>query len=462
MRAVLILSVALAMLGGRAHAQPCVGDCDGDGVVSIDELVLGVQIALGTAPVARCNAADRDGNDTVMVEELIAAVDAALGGCNASDCVPAPGAAPTTVLVTAGLSRPTSLVAAPGDRRRLFVVEQPGRIRIIRDGTLVAEPFLSIPERVSCCGERGLLGLAFPPDHASSRRFFVNYTDPGGNTVIARYRLSADDRADRDSEQVVLRIQQPFNNHNGGQLAFGPDGYLYVGMGDGGSGGDPANNAQNDDTLLGKLLRLDVAVPDDAPVPYAVPPDNPRADRGAPLGLIWAKGLRNPWRFSFDRETGDLYIADVGQGSREEINVQPAGSRGGENYGWRIFEGLACFNPSPQADCPDPPIGLVMPVVDYDHSGGRCSVTGGYVYRGCALPDLRGHYLFADFCARFLQSFVLAGGVATDIRDRAAELAPAGGGSIDQVSTFGEDADGEIYIADYADGELYKIVPASR
>ena len=471
--AVLALTLATS---SAAAAQVCPGDCNGSGTVSIDELILAVDIALDIEGNERCPAADRDGSGTVSVDELIAAVDVALDGCPAVTPTPTvtpqadvcadmpsfPGVDVTTTRVTAGLDRPTSVTAPPRDFSRVFVVEQRGTIRIIKDGVLLPDPFLSIPDRVSCCGERGLLGLAFPPDFAATGWFFVDYTDPNGNTVIARYQVSADpDRADRDSERVLIGIDQPFSNHNGGQVAFGPDGYLYIGMGDGGSGGDPLGNAQNDDVLLGKLLRMNVRVPSDSTALYTVPPDNPHADRGDRLGLIWAKGLRNPWRFGFDRATGDLYIADVGQGSREEIDVQPAASRGGENYGWRVFEGFACFNPAPDPSCPDQPNGYTMPVLDYGHQAGRCSITGGYVYRGCALPDLRGEYFFADYCTQFTQSFHLVDGVVTGLHDRTTELAPGNGQSIDQVSTFGEDGRGELYIADYLDGELYKLVPAT-
>ena len=460
---------------GAVHAQVCTGDCDGNGTVSINELILAVDIALEHAGVARCPAADRNGSGSVSIDELVTAVDAALDGCPVATPTPTvtpepdvcagvpsfPGVAATTVRITTGLDRPTTVTAPPGDFSRVFVVEQPGDIRIVKDGVLLPDPFLSIPDRVSCCVERGLLGLAFPPDFATTGWFFVDYTDPAGNTAIARYHVSADpDRADRDSERVLIGIEQPFANHNGGQLAFGPDGYLYIGMGDGGSGGDPLDNAKNDDVLLGKILRMDVRVPADSTALYTIPSDNPHAGRGDPLGLIWAKGLRNPWRFGFDRATGDLYIADVGQNRREEIDVQPASSRGGENYGWRIFEGFSCYNPAPAPSCPDPPTGYTMPVLDYPHTGGRCSITGGYVYRGCALPDLRGEYLFADYCTPFIESFHLVDGVVTGLHDRTTELAPGNGQRIDQVSTFGEDARGEIYIADYLDGELYKIVPA--
>jgi glucose/arabinose dehydrogenase len=366
--------------------------------------------------------------------------------------------AATSVLITGALEMPVDITAPRLDPRRLFVIEQRGRIRIIKDGALIEDAFLDIDDRVSCCGERGLLGLDFHPDFETNGRFFVDYTNNNGDTVVARYRVGADpDRADRDSEIPLFTIAQPFSNHNGGQVAFGPDGYLYVGMGDGGGGGDPRENAQNDDTLLGKLLRVDVDV-EERPY-YRVPPDNPHPERGDRLGLIWSKGWRNPWRFSFDRVTNDLYIADVGQGDIEEIDVQPAGSRGGENYGWDIFEGSACFEPDPFPTCPDPPDGLVFPVLEYPHSAGRCSVTGGFVYRGCALPDLAGHYFFADYCTRFLQSFMLVDGVITGVQDRADALAPGGDLSIDNVSSFGEDARGELFIADY-DGEIYQVVPA--
>jgi cysteine-rich repeat protein len=493
-------------------ARACDGDCDGDGNVFIEELIRAVQIALDGEPVANCTAADRDGNGAVAVDELVAAVDAALAGCpsvtptptatpdpglancgdgtvnGTEECddgntasgdgcsalcalepggnvcagIPAfPGATPITVLVTDQLQNPVHIAAPRLDPHRIFVVEQPGRIRIIKDDTLLTTPFLAIEDHVSCCGERGLLGLAFHPDYEHNGRFFVNYTAPDGSTVIARYKVSADDpdRADRDSEQVVLHIGQPFPNHNGGETIFGPDGYLYVGMGDGGSGGDPMENGQNDDALLGKLLRMDVDV-EEEPF-YAVPPSNPHPEKGAALGLIWAKGLRNPWRFSFDRATGDLYIADVGQGNIEEIDVQPAGSTGGENYGWNIFEGSACFHPAPQPNCPDPATGFTFPVYEYTHTEHRCSVTGGFVYRGCALPDLHGQFFLADYCTRFIETFRLVDGQATDIQNRTQALAPGGPQSIDSVTSFGEDARGELYIADY-DGQVYKIVPAPR
>ena len=504
---------ALLVLALCAPADACDGDCNGDGAVAIEELILGVQIALGGGGIERCAAVDHDGDGQVSVSELVAAVDVALDGCPAgptptatpdpglADCgdgvvngteecddgnrssgdgcsaacaleaggnpcagiAAFPGVPARAMLITDALEHPLHITAPRLDPRRLFIVEQAGRIRIVKDGRLLGDPFLAIEDRVSCCDERGLLSVAFHPDFETNGRFFVDYTNTSGDTVIARYQVGADpDHADRDSERILRTIDQPFANHNGGQLAFAPDGTLFVGMGDGGSGGDPFNNAQNDASLLGKLLRLDVNVEavtgTEAGRYYRVPPDNPHAERGDPLGLVWAKGLRNPWRFSFDRATDDLYIGDVGQDRYEEIDVQPATSHGGENYGWHVFESNACYDPQPATRCPDPPDGFTFPVLEYTHANG-CSVTGGFVYRGCALPDLRGQYFFSDYCEGFLQTFTLLDGVVTGLQDRTAALAPGGGRHIDSVVSFGEDARGELYIADY-DGEVYEIVPA--
>ncbi|GIW41450.1 MAG: hypothetical protein KatS3mg076_2027 [Candidatus Binatia bacterium] len=371
----------------------------------------------------------------------------------------ASGTSLDTVLVASGLASPVDVQAAPLDPNRIFVVEKAGRIRVVKNGALLPTPFLSIEGKVSGGFEQGLLGLAFHPDYENNGRFFVNYTDTNGDTVVARYQVSADpDVADPASETVVLTVDQPFSNHNAGQLAFGPDGYLYVGLGDGGSGFDPADRAQDDTTLLGKMLRIDVDV--DAPPFRAVPPSNPNAGAGDPLGLVWAKGLRNPWRYSFDRLTGDLLVADVGQNEWEEIDFQPASSSGGENYGWDIFEGTHCLEPEPHfPSCPDPPVGFTMPIHEYSHAGGACSVTGGYVYRGCRMPDLRGTYFYADWCAGFVRTFEIGpGGLAQNHADRTADLAPGGGRSIDNVTSFGQDARGELYIADQ-DGEIFRIVP---
>jgi cysteine-rich repeat protein len=360
-----------------------------------------------------------------------------------------PGTAIEARTVASGFVAPVHAAAPPLDASRLFVVEREGRIRVLRlaDGSIAEAPFLDIRSLVGTNGEGGLLSMAFAPDYESSRRFFVNYTNKSGHTVIARYETSPDHRelAVAESARIVLTVAQPFANHNGGQIAFGPDGYLYVGMGDGGGGGDPLENAQNDDSLLGKMLRLDVNV--DGPPYRAVPPTNPRFGDGSGNGeLVWAKGLRNPWRFSFDREEGDLYLADVGQEVAEEIHVQPASSAGGENYGWDVFEGSVCHEPDPAPVCPAPPVGFTMPVHEYPHEGGPCwSVTGGFVYRGCALPDWRGTYFYSDLCQRFLRTFRYEGGAATDHQNRTADATETLG-TLGTVVSFAEDARGELYV----------------
>jgi glucose/arabinose dehydrogenase len=388
---------------------------------------------------------------------------AACGGSSGSSPTPVPSATPpgatcaagapvsgipalTARLVASGLRNPLDLQAAPGDRERVYVVEQGGRVRVIRNGQLQSTPFLDVSGRISSGGERGLLGLAFHPQFATNRRVFVNYTNPRGDTHIAEFRATSADAADPGSERVVLTETQPFANHNGGGLAFDNSGRLLVALGDGGSGGDPLGNGQKLDTFLGKILRIDV----DAGAPYAVPADNPfRATAGA-APEIWAYGLRNPFRISVDRPTGDLYIGDVGQNRVEEIDVGLASRRGGENYGWNTLEGSQCY--SPASGCNRS--GLTLPVYEYSHSEG-CSVTGGVVYRGCRMPDLAGTYFFGDFCTGLVRSFRLASGQATDVRDWTAGLRGIG-----SPSSFGLDADGEAYVVDY-DGEVYRLEPAS-
>ena len=351
----------------------------------------------------------------------------------------------TARLVASGLRNPLDLQAAASDRERLYVVEQGGRIRVIRNGQLQPTPFLDVSERISSGGERGLLGLAFHPQFATNRRFFVNYTDPRGDTHVAEFRASSADAADPASERVLLTEAQPFANHNGGGLAFDNTGRLLIALGDGGSGGDPLGNGQKLDTFLGKILRIDV----DAGTPYAVPADNPfRATAGA-APEIWAYGLRNPFRIAVDRPSGDLYIGDVGQNRVEEIDVGLASRRGGENYGWNVTEGSQCYSPSSGCNR----TGLTPPVYEYTHSEG-CSVTGGVVYRGCRVPDLAGTYFFGDYCTGLVRSFRLASGQATDVRDWTAGLR-----GINSPSAFGLDADGEVYVVDY-DGEVYRLEPA--
>ena len=364
-----------------------------------------------------------------------------------------------TVQVASGFSRPLYLVSPPGDLERMFVVEQRGKIKIIKNGTTLATPFLDVGNGGlgllgSAGNEQGLLGLAFHPDYASNGRFFINYTDSGDDTVVAEYTVSANpDIASTTSTTIIGPIFQPQSNHNGGCLQFSPaDGMLYIGMGDGGGSNDsgpghaPGGNAQSPSTLLGKMLRLDV----DIPFPH-IPASNPFI--GQPeLDPIWATGVRNPWRFSFD-DNGDMYMADVGQFAIEEVNFEPAGM-GARNYGWRCMEGLSCTGLS-GCTCNGPE--LTLPVRDYGHNGGNCSVTGGFVYRGCAIPDLAGTYFFADYCSGRIWSFEISGGAAVNFTNRTTELAPAVG-AINQITSFGTDALGEIYILDQG-GEIYKIVP---
>jgi len=349
-----------------------------------------------------------------------------------------------------GFVLPVHVTHAGDGTERIFVVEQEGRIRILAGGVVLPAPFLDlaslVPPRLVAGGEQGLLSVAFPPGFAAKRYFYVNYTrSPDGATVVARYRVSIGDAnvADPASEEIVLNVSQPFANHNGGQLAFGPDGYLYIGMGDGGSGGDPLNNGQSPGTLLGKLLRIDV---ESGTAPYAVPLDNPFVGVAGVRPEIWALGLRNPWRFTFDRGTGDLYLGDVGQNAFEEVDFQPAGSPGGQNYGWNIMEGDSCYPPG-TAGCNR--TGLALPVFVYDHSLG-CSVTGGHVYRGSAIPSLRGVYLFGDLCSGRIWG-IRKNGAAWDN----AVLADS---TTLTITTFGEDESGNIYVANYANGELLKIL----
>ncbi len=336
------------------------------------------------------------------------------------------------VLVFGGVEMPTHIAAAGDGSGRLFVVEQRGRIRVARGGVLAAAPFLDIRDRVGCCGERGLLSVAFPPGFAAKQYFYVYYTGRNGNTAVSRFR-AVGDTADASSETILLTQQQPFSNHNGGQLAFGPDGYLYIGLGDGGGGGDPQDNGQKPGTLLGKLLRIDV---ESGAQPYSVPPSNPFLGNAAYRPEIWALGLRNPWRFSFDRKTGDLYIADVGQERWEEIDFQPAASRGGENYGWNRTEGNHCY-----AAVPCTFDGLAMPVAEYSHDFG-CSVSGGFVYLGV--------YFYGDYCSGRIWGLQRVNGVWENRQLLETSFA---------ITTFGEDEGGRLYVADAGAGNIYALLP---
>jgi glucose/arabinose dehydrogenase len=346
-------------------------------------------------------------------------------------------------LVASGLTNPVFVTHAPGDGSRLFMIERGGRIKILRGGSVLPRAFLDIAGRVQEGGEQGLLSVAFHPDYAQNGEIFVYYTNLAGDSHLSRIRVSPDpDSANPATEEVLLVVNQPYANHNGGLVTFGPDGMLYIGLGDGGSGGDPLGNGQDSTTLLGSILRIDV----DGGAPYAIPNDNPFVNDAAARKEIWAYGLRNPWRFSFDRATGDLYIGDVGQNAWEEIDVVPAGT-GGVNLGWNVMEGLHCYN---AATCNES--GLTLPVVEYPHAGG-CSVTGGYVYRGAAVPSLHGRYFYADYCQGWIRSFRYESGRATDVRDHTADI-----GTRSLISSFGEDADGEIYVVTL-DGGIYLIRP---
>jgi glucose/arabinose dehydrogenase len=367
---------------------------------------------------------------------------------------PPPPGTPVLQLITAQLAEPVFAASPPGDSARLFVVEKAGRILIIRRDTLRNGAFFDIRGLIATVGEQGLLSIAFHPDYATNGRFYVYFNTPDGDLRIVRYTVSTNpDSADPSSADTVLAVAHPTNtNHNGGQLQFGPDGKLYAAIGDGGGGGDVPNNAQNRHLLLGKLLRLDV----DGASGYAIPPGNPFIGDTTAEPEIWSLGLRNPWRFSFDRLTGDLFIADVGQGAWEEVNgirwTGGVGAGPGVNYGWRIMEGLHCFPPT-TTTCNQ--TGLTLPLLEYSLSGTECAVTGGYVYRGTRVAQLVGHYVYSDYCAGWVRSFRFVGGAATDEQDRSVHLSPG-----TQVSSLAEDGRGELYIMTLR-GVLYRIVEAN-
>lgn len=362
-------------------------------------------------------------------------------------------------LVASGLDRPLYVTHVPGDRDRLFIVEQAGRIRIVDRGALLPTAFLDISPRVTCCNERGLLGVAFHPAFQTNRSFFVNYISISGDTVVSRFTVPAatPNQADPQSEEVILTVDQPGERHNAGWLGFSPnDGYLYIATGDGQAGNcDGEGDAQDiQNNLLGKILRIDV----DRGQPYAIPPDNPFVGTAGD-DEIWAYGLRNPWRCAFDAVTGDLYITDVGQHAWEEINFQKADSAGGENYGWNCMEGSHCSSDSgcgPGA-CACFDAALVRPVHEYDHSIGF-AITGGEVYRGCAMSGAQGRFFFGDGASK-VWSFMLISGDVTDLVEHTAEFDPGVGLSLGSLASFGRDADGEIYMVDLNDGEVFKIVP---
>jgi glucose/arabinose dehydrogenase len=378
------------------------------------------------------------GRAPLRAAAVAAALLAAALSCHDAD-------AATLATVASGYQLPLDLVHAGDGSGRLFVVEQGGIVRVLGAGTASA-PFLDLSQAVACCGERGLLGLAFHPRYRANGRLFVDYTRAGdGATVIAELRVAADGaRVDPATQRVLLVIPQPFENHNGGALRFGPDGLLYIGMGDGGSANDPGGRAQDPQSLLGKILRIDV----DAGVPYGIPAGNPFADGRAGRPEIFALGLRNPWRFTFDRQTGDLVVGDVGQGAWEEVDRLTMASAGA-NLGWRVVEGRHCTGLAGPVPCGSP--SLVAPVLEYDHGDGNCSITGGPVYRGARIAALFGHYLFADFCTGRVWTAVASTAAAWTFTPLVAVASP--------VSALGEDESGEVYVADYGRGTVLKFVP---
>jgi hypothetical protein len=362
---------------------------------------------------------------------------------------PVPSVDPGLQLIASGLSGVLYVTAPPGDLSRIFAVQQNGTIRVIRNDTLLSTPFLDLGGITSGSGERGLLSMAFHPSYATNGRFFVFYTDLAGALTVARYQVSADPNvADAASGSVVLSIPHSAEaNHNGGLLKFGPDGYLYIGTGDGGGGGDPFGNGQDSTALLGKILRIDV----DGGIPYAVPTSNPFVGRPPAAPEVWNYGLRNPWRYSFDRVTGDMYIADVGQDAWEEVNFAAAGTGGGRNYGWNVMEGTHCFSPS--TGCVT--TGKTLPIYEYGHQSGTptgCSITGGYVYRGARMPNFYGRYFFGDLCGGWIRSFRVVGGVFTDLQDHTPRF-----GSVSGLTSFGEDGRGELYVT--GGNAVYRISP---
>jgi glucose/arabinose dehydrogenase len=381
-----------------------------------------------------------------LVLSLLVIPASSCGSDDRSPAGPPDGTVPVGLEeVASGLSFPLYLTAPIGDAR-LFIVQKGGAIRIVKDGVLLPAPFLDLAGRVSTGAEQGLLGLAFDPGYASTGRFVVHYTDAGGATMVSAFRVSAGDpdRADPASETPILTVEQPFSNHNGGQILFGPDGLLYLGLGDGGGSGDPSGRGQSLTDLLGNILRVDVG---SAPG-YTIPPDNPFDGVAAARSEIWSFGLRNPWRFTFDPATGDLYVADVGQGAWEEIDVVSAAEGAGRraNFGWNLTEGRHCYA-NPGCDT----TGITLPMLEYSHEEG-CSITGGFVYRGAAIPALQGHYFYADYCRGWVRSLRMEGGQVVESHQWPT-LAPGG-----TIPSFGRDAAGELYVMN-AEGRVFRIVP---
>jgi glucose/arabinose dehydrogenase len=468
----LLLACCLALLGscgGGGSDHPPPGPTTGSLTVTIGGLPAGVAGAVtlsGPASYSKLLTASTTLTDLAPGAYTLGAASVVQGtgslapapttqqvqvtaGVTASASVTYAATAPLALAlqeVASGLSVPIFLTAPPGDSR-LFIIERAGRIRVVQNGSLLATPFLDISSLTTTSGERGLLSMAFHPQYASNGYFFLYYTNLAGDIVIERRQVSAGNAnvADPLSALTIITIPHPtFSNHYGGLLSFGPDGYLYAGTGDGGSAGDPPRNAQNTNVLLGKLLRLDVNASSVAQ-PYAIPPGNPFAGTAGARGEIWAYGLRNPWRYAFDVPAQLLYIADVGQANLEEVDVRPVG-QAGNNYGWNIMEGTQCFN---STGCNQ--AGLVLPAIEYGHdTAGGCSITGGYVYRGTALPELAGHYLYSDYCSGWLKSFTYSNGTASAVTNWNVT-------NVGNILSFGQDAQNELYMLS-GTGKVYKVV----
>ena len=378
----------------------------------------------------------------------------------------------SSVLIADGYKKPVFITSYPNNAKLLYIVEQAGLIKIINDGKKLSRPFFDINKRVVNPNrpgdERGLLGFAFHPNHTNNGKFYINYMDNDGNTIISEFSTNSKLRADHKSERIILKLKQPYGNHNGGDIQFGPDGYLYISIGDGGKAGDPLNAGQDLSSLFGKIIRIDIEQK-----PYGIPKSNPFFGQKDKREEIWAWGLRNVWRFSFDKQTGDKYLADVGQNKWEEVNFEPASSKGGLNYGWRIMEANHCYDP--KENCPTE--GLIKPIIEYPNDANHpafafriieelsfsetdvegCSVTGGYVYRGQKIKSMQGQYIFGDYCSGNIWTLKVVNGKAINFKNRTEEINIGGGEFTTYISSFGQDSDGEIYIIDY-NGGIYKLI----
>ena len=378
----------------------------------------------------------------------------------------------SSVLIADGYKKPVFITSYPNNAKLLYIVEQAGLIKIINDGKKLSRPFFDINKRVVNPNrpgdERGLLGFAFHPNHTNNGKFYINYMDNDGNTIVSEFSTNSELRANHKSERIILKLKQPYGNHNGGDIQFGPDGYLYISIGDGGKAGDPLNAGQDLSSLFGKIIRIDIEQK-----PYGIPKSNPFFGQKGKREEIWAWGLRNVWRFSFDKQTGDKYLADVGQNKWEEVNFEPASSKGGLNYGWRIMEANHCYDP--KENCPTE--GLIKPIIEYPNDANHpafafriieelsfsetdvegCSVTGGYVYRGQRIKSMQGQYIFGDYCSGNIWTLKVVNGKAINFKNRTEEINIGGGEFTTYISSFGQDSDGEIYIIDY-NGGIYKLI----